>query len=257
MEWNEIKPIAVSQSNYYGVLRTVYYPGLACSNWRRHMDRAADTTYGFIMGDGRVICPKCLSFELAREVVTNAVDKIHWMPRHWNDEIRKTWKDTTAKKYWTVMKMLGLIDQIKIITYNNSPLWGNHYTFDVLLHTRERDIPKYLKQGLFKVLLDWGVQKLDKADEKSWEAQFVEAEQRLTYWRNNVFRTWVMIETLFPYPENEEHDRIMGILLDLMRQLKYRPLTENQHAMLMAFEAQELHARIDFTKYQCELVMAQ
>ena len=259
MKWEELSPIAVSQSNYYGVLKTVYYPGLVCSNWRRHADRAAEITHGFIMGDGRILGPDCLKFELAQPIVTTAVDNKHWMPRHWDLETQKSWKDLANKKYWKMIQLCGLISQIMILI-DVPGKRGSYFDFDVMLKTRETDLTYNQKAKLYTYIRTW--YKFSEPDK--WSVELDESIKLLTQWRNDAFKVTMMQKVIAPHnhrdPQFESGDNFItmlvteDILASFKKQLGYKPLTEKQQKLLLVIERDRFNDRCGFTKYQCDLI---
>ena len=257
MKWDKLRPIAVSQSNYYGVLKVVYFPGLVCSNWRHHTGKDMTTIHAFLMGTGRTLCPTCLGFELSKKVVTTAVDNKHWMPRHWKPEMQSTWKDTTLKKYWGIMKVLSLATQIEILTGNN----GYIYNPDLLLQTRANDLPPSQKQKLFNYLCRWGVDK-----NGVWADEIDKAIVELTQWRNDAFRTltmhWIIdekIKNITPDGISDAYispSEIKDIMTGFTYRVRSKPLTEKQRKLLRVCEADQFSARQAFTNQQHEYVVA-
>jgi len=247
MEWNEIKPVTVSQSNYFGVLRIVYYPGMACSNWRRHSDRSADIVHGFIMGDSRTLCPKCLQFQLGKKISTNAVDKTHWMPHHWDADTIRNWQLKSSKKYWKMIEICSLIQQITILTDGVNHGLG----FEKMLDTSEKDLYINDKKHILAMIRSYGV-----GEQDDWDKELAESEMKLTQWRDDAFRIKMLIEVLRPYGQDDTHDAIKPVLDSLARYVRNKPLTDKQRKMFMSFESSTLHERLEFTKYQGNLVKA-
>jgi hypothetical protein len=252
MEWRVISPVAESYSNYWGVRKIVYYPGLVCSKWRRHTDRSAEITHAFILVDGRILGPKCLEFELAQSVVTTAVDSKHWMPRHWNDDTRNKWRERTAKKYWKVVRLCGLINQIKILAG-----YGTQHNWDVLLTTREKDLTLKQKNKLIRNLWSWGINR-----DNDFDTEVDILIRKLTQWRNQAFRVWVTENVIAPYVGQDQdplmymtYDEMQEVLKSFRKRLKNKPLTEKQNRYLLSIEGQLITERIQFTKFQCDHII--
>lgn len=252
-KWKQLKPIAEADVSYGPARKLVYYPGLACSDRQFHSDRAADLTHAFILTDGRVLGPKCLQNELGGIPISDhEVHKYHWMPRYWDEETRENWRDTTAKKYWRLIRIIGLIDQIHVLIGRDL---DSSHRFEAILNSREQELPRKFKAFLLKGVRMYGVGECN-----SWDYEMAESEQKLTHWRDDLFRVIMMKQVIEGYQRYWGTKRMnelskLSILESLFKWLKRKPLTDNQKKMLIRFEGEYLDARLSYTSFQCNMVM--